>query len=205
MATKKPLTAKTPIKFPDATKEGDAKDFDDVSLESLGAYMLYGSVDNDSAKSLAEFIIKANCWFPKEKELTIFINSPGGDVYDGFSIIDVMECSRLKIHTVALGQVGSMAPLIFTAGTPGHRRMARNSFIMTHQFSSWFEGKYHELMANRKHEDEIHSRFVHHFLTKTKMSEKQIKDILLGPSDNWISAKEALKLGICDIVKDPWE
>jgi ATP-dependent Clp protease protease subunit len=115
-----------------------------------------------------------------------------------------MDCSRLKIQTVAIGVVASMAALIFTAGTKGLRTMSRNSFIMTHQFSNWLEGRYHEFVAQRSHDDELHNRFIQHFVRNSKLSEKQVKDILLGPSDKYLSAADALKYGLCDRVQDPW-
>lgn len=177
---------------------------ENFSLQSIGAYMLFHPIDEDSSQDLGEFIIKGNYLFPPDQPLTIMINSPGGDVYDGFGIIDLMECSRLKISTVAIGMVASMAALIFTAGEKGMRTMTRNSYIMTHQFSQWFEGKYHEFIAQRAHEDDLHDRFIQHFVRHSKMTEKQISDILLGSSDKWINAKEALKLGLCDGIQDPW-
>ena len=179
--------------------------FELITLQSLGAYMLFRPIDDESSQDLCEFIIKANYSFAPDQPLTILINSPGGSVYDGFGIIDLMECSRLKIQTVAIGMVGSMAALLFSAGTKGMRIMSRNSYIMTHQFSQGVEGKYHEFIAQRSHEDELHNRFVQHFIRHTKMTEKQINDILLGASDKWISAKEALKYGLCDKIQDPWE
>lgn len=174
------------------------------SLQSIGAYMMFSPVNDESAQDLCEFLIKANYMFPVDQPLTIMINSPGGNVYDGFGIIDLMECSRLKIQTVAIGFVASMAALVFTAGTKGMRTMSRNAYIMTHQFSQWFEGKYHEMIARREHEDELHRRFIQHFVRYTKMTEKQVGDILLGSSDKYISAKDALKLGLCDRIQDPW-
>ena len=166
--------------------------------------MLFRPVDEESSEDLCEFIIKSNYIFPPDQPLTILINSPGGGVYDGFGIIDLMECSRLKIATVAIGVVASMASMIFTAGSKGMRTMSRNSYIMTHQFHNWFEGRYHEFVAGRDHEDDLHQRFIQHFVRHSKMTEKQVADILLGPSDKWINAKDALKYGLCDRIQDPW-
>jgi ATP-dependent Clp protease protease subunit len=201
--TKKPI--KKTAKATDRTgDEGEIISIDKFSLQSIGAYMLFRPIDEESAEDLCQFIIKANYIFPEEQPLTLLINSPGGGVYDGFGIIDLMESSRLQIQTVGIGMVASMASLIFTAGTKGKRIMSRNSFIMTHQFYQGMEGKYHEFIAQRNHDDDIHKRFVEHFQRHTKMSEKQIQDVLLGSSDKWISAKEALKYGMCDEVRDPW-
>lgn len=187
-----------------STISKDENNIEDFSLQSIGAYMLFTQIDEESAEDLCEFIIKANYIFPIEQPLTILINSPGGGVYDAFGIIDLMESSLLKIQTVGIGMVASMAALIFTAGTKGKRIMSKNSYIMTHQFSQASEGRYHEFVAQRSHEDDIQQKFIQHFLRHTKMNEKQITDTLLGHSDKWISAKEALKYGLCDVIKDPW-
>lgn len=190
------------IKIDNKEPQNECINSDDISLESLGAFMLFKSIDVDSAEDFCEFIIKSNFIFSQSDPLTILINSPGGSVYDGFGMIDLMEISRLKIKTVAIGSVASMGALIFTAGSKGMRVMTKNSFIMTHQFSSYFEGKYHELIANRQHEDLLHTRFIDHFLKHSKMSKKQIETILLGSSDAWLDAKTALKYGLCDKIQE---
>lgn len=182
----------------------DQISMDALTLQSLGAYMMFDPVDSYSMQGLNEFIIKANYVFPADQPITIFLNSPGGDVYSGFGTIDLMEVSRVKIQTVTVGIVASMASLIFTAGTKGMRVMSKNSFIMTHQFSTYFEGKYHEMIAQRGHEDDLQDRFIQHFLKHSKMSEDQIKDVLLRQSDTYISAAEALKFGLCDRIQNPW-
>jgi len=178
---------------------------DSVSLQQMGAYMLFDEINYMTCQGLCEFIIKANYIFPADQPLTIFLNSPGGGVYDGFGTIDLMECNRLKIQTVAVGMVASMAALIFTAGTKGMRVMSKNSFILTHEFSNYFEGKYHEFVAQRAHEDDLQERFIQHFKRHSKLNEMQIKDILLRSSDTYINAKDAVKYGLADKIRDPWE
>jgi ATP-dependent Clp protease protease subunit len=178
---------------------------DMFSLESIGSYMYFDDVSQESSKQLIEFILKANFVFTKDTTLTVLINSYGGDVYAGFSAIDVMEVSRLPIQTVGIGAICSMASLIFTAGTPGKRMMSRNSYIMTHQYQEEFGGGYHDFVAMRKTQDDMHRRFVDHFVKRTHMSEKQVKATLLGSTDKWINAKDALKLGLCDVIRDPWQ
>lgn len=177
---------------------------DMVSLSSLGAYMFFEEVDSDTVKPLCEFIIKSNFVFEKDVPLTIFLNSPGGSAYDGWSAIDMMESSRLKICTVGVGLIASMAAVMFTAGTPGMRIMTPNAYMMTHQFSDCMEGKFHELVAHREHHDDLHDKFVSHFVKRSKMTAKQVNDILLGKTDKMLSPKECLKYGLCDIVKQPW-
>lgn len=179
---------------------------DAMSLASFGTHLIFEPIDSESARYFAEFIIKANYLYnSKDHVATVLINSPGGSVYDGFGIIDLMECSKVKIQTVAIGCVASMGSLIFVAGTPGHRIMSRNAYMMTHQFSEYLEGKYHDLVAARTHEDELHDRFVQFYKKNSAMTEKQINEILLKSSDTYINAERALEYGLCDKIQDPWE
>lgn len=177
---------------------------DSISLTNLGAYMLFEEIHEESALRLCEYLLKANMICDPDDTLTLFINSGGGSVTDGWAIIDVMESSRVDISTVALGCIASMAVLIFVAGTKGKRVMAPKTAVMTHQFSTAFWGKQHELMAARKFHDTLEKQFIAHFVRYTKMTEKQVREVLLKPSDTWLTAEECLKYGICDEVRDPW-
>lgn len=176
-----------------------------MSLASIGTYMLFEEIEAETIKPACEFIIKANYVFDKDMKLTMMINSPGGNAYDGFALIDTMDTSRLTIRTVGIGMIASMGAMIFTAGSPGQRVMTNNSFMMLHQHSGYNEGKYHEFVAYREHEDDLNRRFIDHLIKRSKLKEKQIRDIFLGKSDKWITPKEALRFGLCDIVKNPWE
>ena len=178
---------------------------DNISLTNLGAYMLFDEVNEESAYHLCEYLLKANLICNQDDTLTVFINSGGGSVTDGWAIIDVMETSKLDISTVALGCIASMAVLIFVAGAKGKRIMTEKTAVMTHQFSTAFYGKQHELIAARKFHDTLERQFIDHFLRHTKMTEKQIRDVLLRPSDTWLTAEECLKYGICDEIRNPFD
>jgi ATP-dependent Clp protease protease subunit len=178
---------------------------DNISLTNLGAYMLFEDIHEDSSLRLCDYLLKANMILDPNDALTLFINSPGGSVTDGWAIIDVMESSRIAIQTVAMGCIASMAVPIFVAGTKGMRIMTPRTAVMTHQFSTAFWGKQHELIAARKFHDTLEQQFIDHFVKHTKMNEKQVRDILLRPSDTWLSPQECLKYGICDVIRDPWD
>lgn len=188
-----------------SSKKSVKLEVDSLSLANLGVFMLFDEIDTDATREVCEFIIKANFMLSTRTTLTLMINSPGGSVYDGWGVVDTMDCSRLKIQTVGIGSIFSMGSVIFTAGTRGMRVMTRNSYIMTHQFSDAMEAKYHEFVAQRPHQDELHNRFVKHFTDRTLMTERQVNDLLLNRSDVYLSAKECKKYGICDVIKDPWE
>jgi ATP-dependent Clp protease protease subunit len=190
------------------TQPNSAQDIvllDNISLTNLGAYMLFEEIHEESALHLCEYLLKANIICAPDDTLTLFINSGGGSVTDGWAIIDVMETSRLNLSTVALGCIASMAVLIFVAGTKGLRVMTPKTAVMTHQFSTAFWGKSHELMAARKFHDTLEKQFIEHFVRHTKMTEKQVREVLLKPSDTWLTAEECLAYGICDVIRNPFE
>ena len=178
---------------------------DNISLSSMGVYMLFDEINEQSSKAACDFLLKANLLFPSDNTVTMFINSQGGNVSDGWAIIDIMETSHIGIQTVGIGEIASMAATIFVAGDRGKRILSKNSYVMTHQFSSFIAGKAHEMVAARKVHDRIEHQFIKFFVEKTKMTEKQVRDILFRESDTWLEPKEALKYGLCDIVSDPWE
>lgn len=176
--------------------------YDMITLESLGAFMLFGGIDESTSYEACEFIIKANMLSMSNNPLTFFINSAGGHTNDGFAIIDVMETSRMPIQTVGTGLIASMALLILTAGHKGTRTITKNTEIMAHQWVGGVEGKFHELMAVTDAHLRLKSLFVNHFKRHSTMNEKQINDVLFSPSDRWLTPQECKKFGLCDRVTD---
>ena len=176
--------------------------FEELSLEALGSHMMFGDVDVQSVGVACNFILKANKLLPRNQPLTMYINSLGGSCYDGFALIDLMEASRIPIYTVGMGNIVSMGVLIMAAGSKGHRVMTRNTQVMAHQFYGGSEGKFHELLEAHKAELYLKHQFTQHFLRHTKMTEKQINEIMFGPSDRWLTPTECKKFGIIDHVVD---
>jgi ATP-dependent Clp protease protease subunit len=172
-------------------------------LQDNGIYLFGSDVDSDSCSDAIKFILEKNLDSSNpHKHLTLIINSPGGHVPDGFALIDVMAGSRIPIHTVGLGMIASMGLLMFIAGKKGHRALTPNTLIMSHQWSSFFYGKEHELIAVQKEQKILSDMIMKHYLKYTGMPEKDIRKYLLPAHDVWLTAKEAKKLGICDIIKD---
>lgn len=176
--------------------------YDMISLESLGTFMLFGPIDGGTAFTTCDFVIKANMLQMNNDPLTFLINSPGGDVNDGFAIIDIMETSRLPIRTIGTGLIASMGLLILSAGEKGSRVLTKNTQIMAHQWMSGIEGKFHELMAVTNEHMRLKQMFINHFLRHSNMTEKQINDVLFSPSDRWLTPAECLKYGLVDHVTE---
>ena len=178
------------------------KVYDDLTLGSMGAHMFFGAVDNDTSHDACEFILKSNLFYKDKKPLTMFFNTGGGESSDGFAIIDLMETSRLPIATVGIGTICSMGVLLVSAGNKGMRTLTKNSEVMAHQFSGYFDGKQHELIAQQTAYKMLERRFIRHFLNHSTMSEVQIRDVLFGPSDRYLTPAECKRYGLVDRVVD---
>jgi len=176
--------------------------YDMISLESLGAFMLFGPIDREASYATCTFLIKENLLSDDPEGLTLFINSEGGNVTDGFAIIDVMETSKMPITTIGMGQIASMGLLIFSAGAKGSRTLCKGTEVMAHQFWAAMEGKQHELLAATEAHRRLERQFIEHFLRHSKMSEKQIKDILFSPTDRYLTPAECVKYGLADLVTE---
>ena len=133
-------------------------------------------------------------------QLTIIINSPGGDVHAAFALIDTMKASTIPIKTVGLGLIASCGFLIFIAGKKGSRILTPNTSILSHQYSWGSAGKEHELYARVKEFELSTARMMAHYKKCTGLSEKKNREKLLPAEDVWLSAKEAVKYGIADKI-----
>ena len=170
-------------------------------LADSGMLVLMGEIDHDSIKPVIEWILHENFVVKKKrKELLLMICSEGGDMSAAFALIDVMHSSVIPVKTVGLGVIASAGLLIFIAGHRGRRVLTPNTSILSHQFSWSSEGKAHELFATMREFELTQARMLAHYETCTGLDPEQIRKHLLPPQDIWLSAEEALALGICDHV-----
>jgi ATP-dependent Clp protease protease subunit len=172
-------------------------------LQEAGMYVFMGEITDDAIRPIIEWILVENHVVrKKKKELLLMICSEGGAMESAFALIDVMRASSIPIKTVGLGSVASSALLIFLAGTPGRRMLTPNTSILSHQYSWGSDGKHHELFAMTKEFGLAQQRMMDHYRVTTGLDEEVIKQRLLPASDVYLSAEEALALGICDFISD---
>ena len=138
----------------------------------------------------------------KKSHLTLIISSYGGDLHAAFALIDMMRGSAIPVRTVGLGVIASAGLVTFISGEKGHRTLTPNTAILSHQWSWGSFGKEHELMAGMKKFELTTERMMTVYRRSTGLSEKVIRANLLPPEDIWLSAEEALKLKLCDTIKD---
>ena len=153
---------------------------------------------NDSVASL----VTAQLLFlesedPK-KEISLYINSPGGLVTAGLGIYDTMQYIKPEVSTLCIGQAASMGSFLLAAGTKGKRFSLPNSRIMVHQPSAGFQGQAtdieihaNEVLSLKKRLNEIYSKH-------TNKSVDEIKNAL--ERDNFMTAESAKLFGLIDEV-----
>jgi ATP-dependent Clp protease protease subunit len=174
------------------------------NLQEAGYHLIMEDIDAGSCKTAIEWILETNFnnEVKKPKHLNLIICSPGGDLSAAFALIDVMRGSSIPIKTTGLGMIASAGLLIFISGEKGKRLLTPNTSILSHQFSWGSFGKEHELFAAVKEFDLTTKRMIKHYKKCTGLSDNDIRKFLLPPQDVWLSAPEALKLGICDDVRE---
>jgi len=173
-----------------------------IELLSKGIVVFMGDVTVETMSPLIDWILAENLKTKKQKELTLGICSPGGDLNACFALIDVMKGSKIPIRTIGLGMIASCGLLMFITGTKGRRILTPNTSILSHQYS-WGQGseKEHELFARVKELELTTERMINHYIKCTGLKEADLRKYLLPPHDVWLGAKEAKKLGLCDKVE----
>lgn len=169
------------------------------SLENRGIIMISGEISKDSLARATRTLLRLHFDTDFNEEVQIIINSPGGYTDAGWAFIDMMDFVNLKIRTIAMGEICSMATSIFMAGD--ERIMSPNSCAMIHQFSWGSQGTYSDLVAQRKAEDMEHKREIRHLIRFSKYTtEEEIRKHVLLDTDHWLTPEEMLKHGLCDEV-----
>ena len=182
-------------------KESGVEDKDELLDKGIKIFM--GDVNMKTMEPIIEWILAANLsWKKNQKELTLAICSPGGDLNACFALIDVMQGSRIPIRTVGMGMIASCGLLMFISGTKGKRILTPNTSILSHQYSWGSYGKEHELFATVREYELTTERMVNHYKKCTGLKDGKIREKLLPPSDVWLDAKEAKELGICDHIQE---
>ena len=178
--------------------EFNAGDRIGVKLLDNSVHFLTGEITEENVNECIKWIVYENL-DAKEKILTLYVNSTGGNLYQAFALIDIMQSSKHTVRTIAIGSIMSAAFLIFTSGTKGERYIAANTGIMCHQFAGGGgDHKFHDLKAEMKENELLNQKMVNILKEATGLTPSRIKSKLLPASDVYMSAQEALDLGIAD-------
>lgn len=158
-----------------------------------------GTISSDLANSVVAQLLHLE-QEDAEKDITMYINSPGGSVDAGMAMIDTMNFIKPKVSTVCVGMTASMGAMILSQGEPGKRYALPNSRVMIHQPMTGVEGQASDIMITAeeiiKIKDKLAEMIAHSSGQKKAKVEKDMD------RDFWMSAEEAKKYGIIDgIIK----
>ena len=132
------------------------------------------------------------------KEISMYINSPGGVVTAGLSIYDTMQYIKPKVSTLCVGQAASMGSLLLTAGAKDMRFSLPNSSIMVHQPSGGYQGQATDIMIHAEFTQKLKRRLNEIYVTHTGQDYDTVEAAL--ERDNFMSPEEAQAWGLIDQI-----
>ena len=133
-----------------------------------------------------------------KKDISMYINSPGGVVTAGMAIYDTMQYIRPKISTLCVGQAASMGSLLLAAGDKGMRFALPNARVMVHQQSGGFSGKASDIALHAKEILELKDRLNKIYVKHCSQKLSTVEDAL--DRDNFMTAEEAKDWGLVDEI-----
>lgn len=156
-----------------------------------------GPVEDNMASLIVAQLLFLEAENP-EKDIWMYINSPGGVVTSGLSIYDTMQYIKPKVSTLCIGQAASMGSLLLAAGEAGMRYALPNARVMIHQPSGGFRGQATDIEIHAREILDLKARlngiYVKHTGQKLSVIEKNME------RDNFMSAEKAMEFGIVDKV-----
>ncbi|MBP5344234.1 MAG: ATP-dependent Clp endopeptidase proteolytic subunit ClpP [Alphaproteobacteria bacterium] len=158
---------------------------------------LTGEVNDEVASLICAQLLFLEAENP-EKEISFYINSPGGVVTAGLAILDTMNYIKCPVSTVCMGQACSMGSLLLTCGEKGRRFALPNARVMIHQPSGGFQGQATDMEIHVKEILAIKKRLNEIYVKQTGQTLKTIEEAM--ERDNFMTADEALKFGLIDQV-----
>lgn len=136
-----------------------------------------------------------------KKDITLYINSPGGQIQSGLAIVDTMHHIKPNVVTICTGMAASMGAIILSQGTKGKRFMLPNSEVMIHQPLTGVEGQASDIQITANHIQRLKEKLTKMLADATGQDYKKVeKD---KDRDYWMTADEAKKYGIVDAVLKP--
>jgi ATP-dependent Clp protease protease subunit len=158
---------------------------------------LIGPVDDTMAALACAQLLFLESENPK-KEISLYINSPGGYVTAGMAIYDTMQFIRPPVSTLCVGQAASMGSLLLTAGTKGLRFATPNARIMVHQPSGGFQGQAVDIERHARDILKMKRRLNEIYEKHTGRTYEEVERAL--DRDNFMTAEEAKSWGLVDDV-----
>jgi len=135
------------------------------------------------------------------KDIQLYINSPGGTVYDGLAIYDTIQFIKPDVQTIGIGLQASMGAFLLSSGTKGKRMMLPNARVMIHQPSSGTQGKVTDQEISLRESLYLKDKLTEIMAKNVGQKVDKVKADM--ERDFWMSAEEAVKYGLVDEIIEP--
>lgn len=181
--------------LPPIIMDGTSSKIKDFLLENRMVF-LNGYIEDTNVQDIITSLFYLDLL--EKKDITLYINSPGGSVPAGLALYDVMQGLRSNVSTVVFGMAASMAQILLTAGAKGKRYAYPNSQIMMHQPLGGTEGQITDMEIQVSHFTNIKKKLAE---IVAKHSKKQLKKVQKDAErDLYMSVQEALSYGLIDKI-----
>ncbi len=138
-----------------------------------------------------------------DKDISMYINSPGGVIYSGLAIYDTMQYVKPDVQTICFGMAMSMGSLLLAGGAPGKRMVLPNARVLIHQPSGGFEGQSSDIQIHAQEVLNLRRRVEEIYASHTGQDIERIHDDL--ERDRFFTAQEAVEYGLADRVIETHE
>lgn len=159
--------------------------------------MVFKQINEDLTKEFVTKLIDLESKDP-EKDIKVFINSPGGYVTSLFCMLDSMDLVKPDISTYCIGEAASAASVLLMSGTKGKRYITKHSRILLHQLSSGALGHITDVKISVEEAERLNNILMDIIIERSKIKRKELKRLI--ERDCWLSAKEALEYGLVDKI-----
>jgi len=198
-----PKRAKSASGLSDILDKDNFYDDPQEELRKKGIYYITGTIEEDSLLHIHQDLILKH-QDPKWKDdVQIIINSLGGDVGEGWALVDLINFVKMDVRTIGMGYCQSLGALLLSAGSPGKRIAAKNLAVMIHGMQTATDyGDKSQLVAQVKYVIQEHERDIRFWIEHSKYTtRRQVEKFFLNGHDNHFNADQSLKHGIVDFIQ----
>lgn len=185
-------------------KAAEEQRLQDEQRASLWANRVYPFVYPVYDESVVECTDMLAMWSKLDPRcaITVIMNSPGGEVFEGLALYDFLDDLKLQGHELTIvvrGIAASMAGILLQTGSPGKRHIGKHAHVMLHELADIAMGKHSEMKDAVKFNDKLLDRLIGILAERSSLTHRQIKT-RIDRRDWWLDSTEAVKLGFADVV-----
>lgn len=157
--------------------------------------MVSGPIETNMANTIVAQLLFLESENPNA-DISLYINSPGGEIYAGLAIMNTMQYIKPKVSTIGMGVVASMASVLLAAGEKGKRFLLPDATVMIHQPSAGTQGMITDMEISVREGQRLKKLITQKMSDFTGRKEKELFDAM--ERDNWMDAEAAKKFGLID-------